>query len=876
MYRPKHLEKHFLAHTFQHLFGVFAVLVIATLVAGVASGGSNGVTEMLAQTAGSIGSTTGALTDIIAPSAPQLSMPYVTTSAVGLTWTAATDNVGIAGYKIYRDGVYKGGVSATNLTYTDSSSMTPGATITYTVKAIDTSYLESQSSNTVTATIPTSANTAGGTSGTSTTTTPPPPPPATTPPPATPPTTPPPPPATTLIETAFSAQPGLTSSCSTGVALTPVLLLVTKTGSGYFLLSSDTGMANAQMELGEYPLPNGHYSWRAVVSSGYTGAGDLYGTFTLNYTCPTTPNTTTPSTANTTNNTTSSTTSTTTTPPPSTPPTTTSTPPPPPPPSTTTVATSATALTTSQTLPRPVLKMFLDNVPVTDTKIVFNKQEVELRVTTAMGEKVGLYLIDPLSGTTRLGTAQMDDLLSRPGMDVWSYVWNTSTAPAGVNRVYAKVLHSNGQETTTERTNVTIDHTQPKTVASTESILTTRQIPSSEVTTTVSVSTEARKQEILARVTDPSLCKSADECRVYCANTALGEGHCTEFAGSRVATATARGTSLLDAASDERIAVLIADPKQTDIPDTVTLPTQLKRYCADAEHLELCTKIATDNNVLPMSDISEKRAQVVAANADDAKVIAERLGVRAFIDTDHDGVADYDEINLYGTDPNEQDTDKDGVADGAELLARTNPRGGEALPIAPTTPDASTTLPLQRFADESVVFDDPKIVGVTKPDLLSVTAVAVAKTKIDDSGKETASALRLSGTALPNSYVSIYIFSEPIVVTVKADAAGAWTYTMDKELPDGSHLAYSAITDAGGRILAKSEPLPFVKEAAAVSLGSSGLLPLNEKPGFFSGASLYAIIAIVIGVFGIALSIIGFIAKQRHEDEDGTPLFPNA
>jgi hypothetical protein len=43
-------------------------------------------------------------------------------------------------------------------------------------------------------------------------------------------------------------------------------------------------------------------------------------------------------------------------------------------------------------------------------------------------------------------------------------------------------------------------------------------------------------------------------------------------------------------------------------------------------------------------------------------------------DTDGDGVADGDEINIYGTDPLNSDSDGDGLSDGTELFdSRTDP-----------------------------------------------------------------------------------------------------------------------------------------------------------------------------------------------------------
>ncbi len=42
-------------------------------------------------------------------------------------------------------------------------------------------------------------------------------------------------------------------------------------------------------------------------------------------------------------------------------------------------------------------------------------------------------------------------------------------------------------------------------------------------------------------------------------------------------------------------------------------------------------------------------------------------------DTDHDGLSDYDEINIYHTNPYLKDTDGDGISDGQEVKDGTNP-----------------------------------------------------------------------------------------------------------------------------------------------------------------------------------------------------------
>ncbi|OGH93842.1 MAG: hypothetical protein A2538_03160 [Candidatus Magasanikbacteria bacterium RIFOXYD2_FULL_41_14] len=48
-------------------------------------------------------------------------------------------------------------------------------------------------------------------------------------------------------------------------------------------------------------------------------------------------------------------------------------------------------------------------------------------------------------------------------------------------------------------------------------------------------------------------------------------------------------------------------------------------------------------------------------------------------DSDHDGILDYDEINLYKSDPLKADTDGDGLKDGYEVLRGYSPTGSGKL-----------------------------------------------------------------------------------------------------------------------------------------------------------------------------------------------------
>ncbi len=74
------------------------------------------------------------------------------------------------------------------------------------------------------------------------------------------------------------------------------------------------------------------------------------------------------------------------------------------------------------------------------------------------------------------------------------------------------------------------------------------------------------------------------------------------------------------------------------------------------------------NNIInPLSiDIEEK---VIKEKVDKIK----EKDILKNIDTDHDGLTDYDELNVYNTSPYLEDTDSDGVNDKDEITQGTNP-----------------------------------------------------------------------------------------------------------------------------------------------------------------------------------------------------------
>src|SRR5579859_8098837 len=88
--------------------------------------------------------------DTMPPSTPtNLTASATSSSQVNLSWAASTDNVGVSGYNIYRNGAKVGTTSATTLT---DSGLTANTTYSYTVSAFDAAGNVSSASNVASAT----------------------------------------------------------------------------------------------------------------------------------------------------------------------------------------------------------------------------------------------------------------------------------------------------------------------------------------------------------------------------------------------------------------------------------------------------------------------------------------------------------------------------------------------------------------------------------------------------------------------------------------------------------------------------------------------------------------------------------------------------
>ncbi len=253
--------------------------------------------------------------------------------------------------------------------------------------------------------------------------------------------------------------------------------------------------------------------------------------------------------------------------------------------------------------------------------------------------------------------------------------------------------------------------------------------------------------------------------------------------------------------------------------------------------------------------IANARARIEGDVLKIERIVSERTSESMLVDSDRDEVSDFDEIYIYKTNPFSADTSGKGIPDGVAILNGLDP--------------------LSTDSNASIVFESPKDIGVIREDILSVQSItAVAQDESTGDVTATVAPAVISGTALPNSFVTIYIFSNPIVVTVKTEADGSWQYRFEKELEDGEHSVYVALTDNSGRIIARSEPFSFIKQAQAYTTidealsGSVSNQTDSNDYSFFSSSLIYLVLSFAVVTIGLVLLLLGMFLDKRRKVEN--------
>jgi hypothetical protein len=271
------------------------------------------------------------------------------------------------------------------------------------------------------------------------------------------------------------------------------------------------------------------------------------------------------------------------------------------------------------------------------------------------------------------------------------------------------------------------------------------------------------------------------------------------------------------------------------------------------EKKEKIAKIATEVLEKATQEFPEKKFQIALLKKQVEEqtkeilkeietVLKEKIKEKARIspltlkDSDSDGLSDWEEIRLK-TDPFNPDTDRDGFLDGIEYK-----RGFDPLKAGPA---------------DRVVWQDPRKAGKIT-DKLKVERVEI----IFAEGKRK---ILISGKGIPNSFITLYIFSEPLVAMVKVKEDGNWEYILDKELADGNHAVYAALTNNKGEVEEKSSPFVFAKFGNKVLRIVETQAQLPQEPlKALQKSFLVLTVGLIVLALGISFFVIAILtARQR-------------
>jgi hypothetical protein len=165
-------------------------------------------------------------------------------------------------------------------------------------------------------------------------------------------------------------------------------------------------------------------------------------------------------------------------------------------------------------------------------------------------------------------------------------------------------------------------------------------------------------------------------------------------------------------------------------------------------------------------------------------------------------------------------------------------------------------------------FTSPREFGIVRDDILAIEVV-VPVIETDAARGTPRVQAEIRGRALPDSVVKLFIFSAPIVVSVRTESDGSFVYRFDRELEDGTHEVYVAMTDARGEILAKSNPFRFIKTAEAftpLQVQTDAAAPLASDPAHAPQTqTLYHIIAVMAVLsLGFILLLLGLFTRRTR------------
>jgi hypothetical protein len=161
---------------------------------------------------------------------------------------------------------------------------------------------------------------------------------------------------------------------------------------------------------------------------------------------------------------------------------------------------------------------------------------------------------------------------------------------------------------------------------------------------------------------------------------------------------------------------------------------------------------------------------------------------------------------------------------------------------------------------------DPKKQTSTQTDQSSTTQTQTSESTQDSEKKTKKKAktgdvetlLQFSGKAKPNTLVTLYIFSNPVIAAVESDAQGNWSYEREKSLDSGKHSAFATIYDEG--VTRRSNVTEFYI-AKSANTGRSLVLAKSTTQRFYPYAYVLGT-AIIVAI--VVVSLYRIYRKRRQ------------
>ncbi len=159
----------------------------------------------------------------------------------------------------------------------------------------------------------------------------------------------------------------------------------------------------------------------------------------------------------------------------------------------------------------------------------------------------------------------------------------------------------------------------------------------------------------------------------------------------------------------------------------------------------------------------------------------------------------------------------------------------------------------------------------SKPEIVNVSDFKQETQKLK--GQDVGGKIVLSGKALPNATVNIYIFSDPIVVTTKTDENGDWVYELNEPLKGESHIAYATVRSDNGEIV-RSDILDFQIQAAPDEPAIEQFIEETSATSAQKSFLYYSVIALIILTLSVS-SVIAVVNVRKISARQKEGSVPN-